>query len=330
MSAIAVQREARTVDLADRSTYLGATDIAAIVGVNPPSYAQAIDVYLEKTGQTIAREETIRMTWGTRLEDIIADAYTEQTGRALTRRGAVQHRDFPFIVGHVDRIVRGEPGVFDAKSSLAAPGYGAPDSDQVPPHVRVQMTVYMGLLGREWCDVALFRSTARALDIYRIPFDAELYDALLAEAVRFWRENVETGVEPEPDGSDAYRRHLAAKFPEAAEVELVATPEQALLMDELRAAEQMAKDQKRHVAELENRIRAAMGAASVLISPVGRITWKAQKPSVRWKEVAGAIAEATGRELQAFVDADKKGRPNERRLRKNWIGAEEEEEVTAA
>ena len=323
MSALAV-REARTVDLADRSTFLGATDIAAIVGVNPPSYAQAIDVYLEKTGQSEAREETVRMAWGTRLEDIIADAYTEQTGRVLTRKGVVQHRDFPYIVGHLDRIVRGEPGVFDAKSSLAAPGYGEAGTDQVPPHVRVQMTVYMGLTGRDWADVALFRSTARPLDIYRVPFESDLYDALISEAVRFWRENVEAGVAPEPDGSEAYRKYLSARFPKAAETELVATPEQALLMDELRGAEAVVQAGERHVAELENRIRLAMGEASVLISASGRITWKEQAPNVRWKEVAAAIATATGREVQPFVDADKAGRPNERRLRKHWTGTEEE------
>jgi len=313
-------------DLGDRRTYLGATDIAAIVGVSP--WRAAIDVWREKTGLAGDVEMNERMAWGQRLEDAICDGYTAETGRRLARRAGVAHKWHPFIIGHPDRLVVGEPGVFEAKSAMTRRGYGEAGTDAVPPHVRVQVTVYMGLTGRDWCDVALLTSTSR-LDIYRVDYDRELYDALIEAAARFWQENVVAGVEPEPDGSESYRRHLAEKFPHSQDIELIATAEQSLLVDELRAAGEAKAAAEVHEREVENRIRALMAEASVLVAPGGRITYRTEKARVHWQDVAGAIA-AEYEPLRAsavvaeFSAKDTEGRDGPRVLRKSWPKAAEE------
>lgn len=296
---------------AERRTYIGGPAVAAIVGVSP--WQTPIDVYRFAVGLDDGPEVNERMRLGLILEQAIADAYTEATDRNLRRIGLVRHKAFPFLGGHPDRMVVGESGIVEMKASASSYGYTEAD---VPVHVRVQVTWYMGLTARSWCDVVLL--AGMSIRIVRVEFDHALYEALVEAAVRFWREHIEAGVEPEPDGSDAYRRHLAAKFPHSMDVELVATPEQALLVDELRTAEQARVEAERHESEVENRIRAAMGDAAVLIAPGGRITWKQQAPATRWKEVAQAMANDLMVDPTPFIEADKAGREGPRVLRRSW------------
>lgn len=267
----------------DRRTYLGGPAIAAIVGVSP--YQSPIEVWRFARGLDEPQEPSERMRLGLLLEQAIADAYCAETGRQVRRTGFVGHRTYSFLGGHPDRLIVGEPGLLEAKAAVTTRGYS--DGD-VPPHVRVQCQWYMGLTGRTWTDVALLAGLG--LSIVRIDHDPELYEALVLAGIRFWTDHVLADVEPMPDGTEAYRRHLAEKFPRSTEIELVATPEQALVMAELQAADEAEKAAKRRVDELENRIRAAMGEAAVLISAEGRVTYRTEKPRVRWQEVAQSIA----------------------------------------
>lgn len=306
----------------DRRTYIGGTAIAALAGVSP--YSSPISVWRYMTGRDDGPEVTERMRLGTLLEQAIADEYCAQTGRKVRRIGYVGHKSYPFLGGHPDRIIQGEPGLLEAKASASTRGYS---DDDVPPHVRVQCQWYLGLTGRQWCDVVLLAHMG--LHPVRIDFDPDLYEALVELGLRFYRENVLRDVEPPPDGSEAYRRHLAEKFPRSSEVQLVATPEQALLVEELRTADAAEKAAKRHVDELENRIRAAMGEAAELISPDGRITYRTEKPRVRWQEVAESIAaDYAGLDAAAVVATfsakDTEGRIGPRVLRKHFAKSEEE------
>jgi predicted phage-related endonuclease len=272
--------------LGDRTTYLGATDIAALAGLS--SWKAPIQVYEEKAEGRVDDASTV-MEWGLLLEDPICKGYEKQTGRRLFRRNEIVHPDHPFIRFHPDRLVRGEPGVFDAKSTwVSTSGYGEPGTDEVPPGVKAQMVLYCGATGREWADLGVLRRRP-PLDIYTVRADPELYEWLIEEAVRFWNEHVVAKVEPPPDGTEAYRRHLSAKFPRDLGSELVATPEQALMADELREAIAAAKAAEEHKTALENRIRAAMGDATVLIGPGFRCTWKVQAGRPAWKDIALAV-----------------------------------------
>ena len=300
----------------ERRTYLGGPDVAAIVGVSP--FLAPIDVYRYKTGLDDGVVQTERMRLGLLLEQAIADAYCEQTGRSVRRVGLVRDKTLPYLGGHPDRLVTGEPGLLEAKASASTRGYS---DDDVPPHVRIQCIWYSGLTGRAWTDVALLANMG--LRIVRVDHDAELYGALREAAVRFWRDNVQAGVEPEVDGTEAYRRHLAERFPRSVDIELVATAEQALLVEQLRRAEADRKAADEHVATLENRVRALMGEAGALVAPTGRITYRTEAPRVRWQDVAQAIAADAGVDVTEYATRDTAGREGPRVLRKHYAKQEE-------
>lgn len=298
----------------ERRTYLGGPDVAAIVGLSP--YLAPIDVWRYKVGDSEGVEQTERMRLGLMLEQVISDAYCAQTGRQVRRVGLVRHKTFPYLGGHPDRLIVGEPGILEAKASSR--NYG----DEVPPHVQVQVQWYMGLTGRAWCDVALLANMG--LRIERVDADPELFGHLVTVAVAWWKQHVETGVEPPPDGTEAYRRHLAQKFPRSMDIELVATADQALLVEELRVAEAAKAGAELHVETLKNRLREAMGDAAVLVAPTGRITNKTEAPRVGWKDVAEAIAADAGVDVAEYAERDKAGREGPRVLRAWFPKAKEE------
>lgn len=276
-----------TTGLGDRTTYLGASDLAAIIGVSP--YCSPIELWQQKVGLlTVPESEAMRA--GTVLEDSIVTLYEERTGYRTQRRAAPYvHDEYPFIQGHVDRIVVAQPGLMDAKASAYGPGYGEPGTDQVPPHIRVQMTTYTGLTGRAWADVALLRNLR--LDLFRVEHDGTLFAQLVAVAVDFWNEHVIKQVPPEIDGTAEYRRFLSDRFPADDGTEMVATPEVALLVDELAAVQAEGDAIEKREELLKNRLRDAMGTSTVLLAPGGKVTWKKNKDSVRtdWQLVAESL-----------------------------------------
>jgi putative phage-type endonuclease len=286
----------KTSDLGDRTTYLGATDIAAIVGVSP--WAAPIDVYQAKV-EGIDKDAGSAARLGLLLEPIIVEEYERQEGVKTRRLNEVTHRAHPWLKGHPDRIVVGTDGIMDAKAYLHSQReWGEPGTADVPPHVTVQMQVYMGLMGRAWADVVLF-SGSLPLKVYRVPYDPVLYDQLIAVAVEFWCERILLRVPPEVDGSDSYRRYLEQRYPRGEEKEVVATPETALLVDEWADLMAQAAATDKRIDLVRNRIIETMADATVLLAPGGKVT---NKPVPRADDgaILRRLADAHGYDLDAL------------------------------
>jgi putative phage-type endonuclease len=286
----------RTSDLGDRTQYLGATDIAAIVGVSP--WAAPIDVYRSKVEGT-DKDAGNAARLGLLLEPIIVEEYERQEGVKTRRLNEVTHRAHPYIKGHPDRIVVGTDGIMDAKAYLHSQReWGEPGTADVPPHVTVQMQVYMGLMGRAWADVVLF-SGSLPLKVYRVPADPVLYDQLIVVAMDFWERHVLLRVPPVVDDSASYRRYLEEKFPRGEDKEVVATPETALLVDEWADLMAQAADIDKRIDLVRNRIIETMADATVLLAPGGRVT---NKPVPRADDgaILRRLAEEGGHDLDAL------------------------------
>lgn len=294
-----------------RTTGLGATDIAGIVGVSP--YRTPIEVYQEKAGESEPVEQTWRMRMGQILEDAIADAYSESTGRKLAKMSTVRHKRYPFLYAHPDRRIIGEPGLVEIKATERRSSY----DDGPPPAVRVQCQWQMALTERLFCDVAVLSGTS-GIDIHTVKRDQDLIDALTEAAVTFWQDHVAAGVPPTVDGTDAYRRYLVAAHPREEVEEVVATAEQVLMLDELKAATGSVKAAEQHKALVENRIREAMGPAGRLLAPNAVVTYRQEAPRPSWKDIADVLARATRSDLATYVAADVEGKEGPRVLRVKW------------
>lgn len=91
-----------TEQLAERATFIGGSDAAAVCGVNP--YETAYDVfqrYLDRSA--LPRKHTDAMEWGQMVEEVIAAFYSEHSGRLLTVDAHThRHPIYTFMGCHID------------------------------------------------------------------------------------------------------------------------------------------------------------------------------------------------------------------------------------
>lgn len=188
---------AQSFDAAERRTYLGASEIAAVMGLD--KYKTPLDVWHEKAGLAepfLGNNHTER---GNALESIAADFFTHKTGIALRRRSdAFVHPEHPFIVGHVDRMVVGEKHIVEVKCpSIAA--FRRFQRDGLPQSYIIQANVYMGLAKAEKLTFCIFCADAWDAAVFTLDFDQAIYNAAITSAAAFWTGNVIANTPPDAD-----------------------------------------------------------------------------------------------------------------------------------
>ena len=106
-----------------RSTTIGGSDAAAILGLNP--YKSPYALWAEKTGEGSSRrifpqKEAVRL--GTDLEEYVAKRFTEATGKKVRRENYTVFRDdMPYAHANYDRLVIGERAGLEIKTTNCAP-----------------------------------------------------------------------------------------------------------------------------------------------------------------------------------------------------------------
>lgn len=190
--------------LAIRQTGIGGSDVAAVVEVSP--WADKVDVWLDKTGQTPPKEENNAMYWGKLLEALVADEYARRTGQAVRRvNQTLRHKKHPELIANVDRavcvdpgkmpVVRGEfrtPKLLEVKTARTkSDDWGDFGTDEIPPYYLTQVLHYLGITGCTTADVAVLFLDSREFGIYTVNADAEIIENLNMACVEFWQKHVQ-------------------------------------------------------------------------------------------------------------------------------------------
>ena len=186
------------------------TDAAAICGLNP--YKSAMQVFVDKTTETIEEFDNEAMRQGRDMEAYIASRFCEETGKRVRRVNAICiSEEHKFMLADYDRVIVGEKAGLEIKS--VSP-YSADKwaDDKIPIHYNLQCQHYLAVSGFErWYVCALI--WGRELVIRTIERDEELIQNLITIEKRFWEKNVLAGVMPEPDGSKQAGELLAKYYP---------------------------------------------------------------------------------------------------------------------
>ena len=303
-----------------RARFIGSSDAPLIV-LGEVHGRGRVDVYEEKIGQAFRRPANTLMEWGLLLEPLVVREYTRRTGNPVTRRKRWRmHPTIPYIGAHIDADA-GRIGV-EAKTSPYAVGWGDPEDgpDGVPEDVRVQVYHQM-MCVPEWeaVDVpALVRG--HDFRLFRVPRDDAFIADLEAEEVEFWQRHVLPRVPPPPDDTEAYADYLRRRYPADRGTEIVATPEQAVLIDALRRAVLDLAAAESAAEGAKSAVKDAMGVAAVLIGGGARITWRAHDVTTTgWKELAAGYERLVG-EVGAWLDEQ---------YRENRIDADMPERIAA-
>ncbi len=273
--------EQRREWLAQRQTGLGSSEIAAVCGLSP--FQTALGVYLIKTGQLPAVEETSAMRWGTALEPAIAAAYTEETGVELEPCGLFRRDDEPWMVATPDRvtmdpawdIVDGQgpaPGhlvELKTASAYVAKEWGEPWTDQIPDGYLLQCQWQMLVTGFQRVDVAVLIG-GQDFRRYTVHASRNIFAHLLDLGREFW-SRVELRQPPEPDWSHARTPALIEALYPVREAEVEMTTAAVGFADDyerlgraIKAHEMDREATKAHLVQL-------MDGASVGRLPDGRI-----------------------------------------------------------
>ncbi|MGV3084581.1 YqaJ viral recombinase family nuclease [Enterococcus dispar] len=204
--------------LADRRKGIGGSDVATILGLN--KWKSPYQLWLEKTGQiTLDDSSGEAAYWGTALEPLVANRFSEVTGKKVRRRNKVfEHPDFPFLRANIDRDIVGEDAVLECKTAnqfLAKEWEG----DEIPMQYICQVQHYMNVLNREYAYFAVLIGGQKFL-WKRIDRDQDLINAITERLVEFWEENVLKGIPPEIDGSDATSAFIRNQYADPGENEI--------------------------------------------------------------------------------------------------------------
>ncbi len=286
----------RAAWLAARKTGIGGSDIAAILGVSP--YKSAVDVFLDKSGQTPDSEMNEAMFWGTVLEDVVAKHYQEITSVKVQRIGdLIRHPQHTWMIGNIDRAIvtpgsrarfdtgrlLGADGILECKTASAykAGEWGTPDDDDaVPTNYAAQCMWYLGISGLEWCDVAVLIGGQKYL-VKRIERDEDTIKGMIERAEEFWFKHIIEGIPPEPkDGDDAIKLFPrdSGRIIEANPKTLDLLSRAVELKQQIAALElELDGDRKKGVNGVMGELKAYMAdATGISIGNDTLCTWKAQ------------------------------------------------------
>lgn len=188
-----------------RSTYLGASDVAAILGVS--RWKTVVDLWLSKVEPQEDQTNLVAKRRGQRMEPYILDMIREEYGFIVYNRN---HRyvdpEYDFLAAEIDfEATLPDAGVnvngeIKTVHPFMAKEWGESESDGVPDYYVAQVQFGLGITGRQSCHV--FALIGDDLRHYVIERDQELIDLLRVKAVEFWREYVLKRVQPPFDFND--------------------------------------------------------------------------------------------------------------------------------
>jgi len=304
-SAVAVQA-------LDRQTGVGASEIAAIVGLHP--YQTAIDVYLAKIGEAEPDLANQHIRFGTLLEPFlleeyrlrvggrylsaqeIADRYGDRAAPGL-REGqvSVRHPEFPWLWSTPDGVLElpnGDLRGVEAKNRGArmAALWGESESDGVPDAEAIQCLIGMACLELPAWGIAPYFGGSDFRNILLTP-DPEICGVLIGQAGQFWFDHVVPRVPPPPvSGNKATQQALARLFrTHRGDDLLIAGDETTPVLEDYFRVRAQREEIEAEEDLLEARLKAVIGDAPGLELRDGRrVTWKKAKDSevIDWQNVA--------------------------------------------
>jgi putative phage-type endonuclease len=202
--------------LAWRRTGIGASDVAAILGLSP--WASPWSVWAEKIGALPPEDDLSDddpREFGRRAEAMVGPWFSDKTGLHIagqqlwlthkTERWALATPD-GVVVGSDDSWIGDALGGLEIKTDFGKPW------DEIPAHYQSQGQWQMYVA--DWPKVWFAVLHGRRFRIYELDRDQADIDFMAGRCRDFWHDYVLTATPPPIDGSEATERALKALYPE--------------------------------------------------------------------------------------------------------------------
>lgn len=260
--------------LADRLDGITASDAAVIMGA--AKWGSKLGLYAQKLGLSDPVERTEEMAWGLRLEQVLMEAYQEETGHTVTKtpKWCIDIREclrWQKASLDADLVVDGVLGILETKTTSER-NAGEWDNG-VPKYHQCQVQHQMAVTGRPFAVVAVLIGGQKMLHA-RVDRDDAFIQAMTDAEEKFWGQIIRNQP-PSVDPGAENAKTLAQVFHNPSEV-VVPLPMDLLTADERLVevkAQLAALDTEKDA--LENRLRIAIGDHMGGLLPSGvKYTWK--------------------------------------------------------
>lgn len=261
--------------LEERRKGLGGSDCAAILGIS--KWKTPLNIYQDKRREGVPIEENEAMFWGTTLEPIIRQRYSDVTGReVLLPKGIIFSAKYPFMLANIDGFTPCKRGV-EIKTARYAYDWGEEGTDEIPVDYMAQCQHYMIVTGLEVFDVPVLISGSD-FRIYTVEADKELQEMIIEKEAAFWKQ-VEEGIPPEPISL----AEINAVYNQVNKGEAVASNQALLNIEELIQTKLAIKNLTENAERIELLIKQEIKGAELLTTIDGKVlaTWKQSKAAER-------------------------------------------------
>lgn len=277
-----------TIFAPDRTTYLGGSDVAAILGLSPwmspfMLYQKKIGAFVEEV--TPAKQRIFNR--GHRWEPIVVEMLVDELRdrghdvEIIARNQRYQDPELPFLAAEIDLELRvdGEEVNGEAKtvSPFAVKAWGDEDSDEIPVYYAAQVMHGLMIKPRRRTVIAALTGFDDKPRIHWIERDEETIAGIRAREIEFW-QRVQERSAPDPSTVDDVKWLYQCDGGTVLE----ADDEVLGLCQALKDAKAKAKIAESAAELLSTKLKIRMGTAARLLyrnQPLA--TWKNNKDSVK-------------------------------------------------
>jgi putative phage-type endonuclease len=258
-----------------RSQYIGGSDAAAVVGMNP--FASPYSLWAEKTGKVPGFAGNLATEVGSYLEEFVAQKFAQETGKKVRKcNQSFLNSEYPFAIANIDREIVGEDAGLEIKTtdSLNLKKF---KGGEYPANYYCQMVHYLAVTGKKRWYLAVLIGNK---EFKWFVLDRDEYEiaALMGAEAAFW-ELVKMDMPPAVDGTGATTEALKTIYSESDDSVCDLTAYSAHLQQYIALKKQI-KELEFIAEEAANKIREFMGESCGGECEGFKVSWKTQTRSV--------------------------------------------------
>jgi putative phage-type endonuclease len=236
-----------------RKAGIGGSDAAAIMGLDP--WKSPLDIYIDKTTDTIDESTNLILERGLALEPLVAERYARETGRKLRRQPGRIHPEHDFIRCSIDRQIltgKGNPTAQLEIKTANSHVFRKFKMDGIPEKYIVQIQHNLMVWGYDWSGFAVLCPDTWEMIHFDVERDDLLCEAIKAAEIEFWQRVIDR-TPPEVD------QRASVKVPEVGgELTRIETDEFRNAVAALREARQIAAEAGEILDSAKAKVQAIM------------------------------------------------------------------------
>jgi|2_EtaG_2_1085320.scaffolds.fasta_scaffold00457_12 putative phage-type endonuclease len=183
-----------------RKKGVGGSETAALMGLNP--WKNPMDVWMDKRGYTEPIEPNGAMKRGTAMEGMVAEMFSDLTGRLLKRYRHIQtHPQIPYMIGNPDRCQFSKDHEDRGVLEIKCPGlsqFGKMERNGPRQMDIVQLHHYMAITGLKWGTICAHNAERWEMLYWDIDRDEGLIYEVENSVRAFWEVHIKGDQEPDP------------------------------------------------------------------------------------------------------------------------------------